>query len=122
MKKMVFYFFIALAIFFPNSNQAHDVKHELGCGIIQRDDTLGGCLLDIENLFVDDFNKIVFDNDTNDSERKKFVSKTVGNTNYSNTAFIPQKFTKIYFPKNLGTKLFFNYRTSLFIFIRVLRL
>ncbi len=117
MKKILICLTIAWAIFLPKSHCAQDVILELGFKTTQKDIDYGQ--LSTENVFFDDCLEDLYEDDSNDSERKKLSS---GTASYTQTSFVAHNFSANAFKTILPTKFFFPFRTSLYLFICVLRL
>jgi hypothetical protein len=119
MKRILFYLYIALAIFFQNSLCAQEVGHKSGFKPAQYEFNFAFFQLSSKTLIFDYCLEDIFEDDSSDSERKKPSS---GKISCYNSSFVAHNFSAHYLKKILPTKLFFSILTSLFIFICVFRL
>jgi hypothetical protein len=121
MKKILYYFIIASALFLTKTVFALDATSKLSFTTTQQVTTVHYCPLSSNSLFFDDIilEEVTDDDESNESERKK---KSSLQNNYSTCSIITQNFPKNEFNKIFPSHLSFPLRTSLFIFICVLRL
>ena len=121
MKKIVFFFYIAIAFLCFNSFSAYSAEKGLHCRTTAHDIAIFDNLTDTENFIFDTYFEDISDDDESDDDNEG-GKKPSEKTSKSNFSFVAN-----YAPANrvinyLPTHFFFPLKTSLFIFIRVLRI
>jgi hypothetical protein len=117
MKNILYNITFAGVLFLVNSLCPHNYLLDFKKN--QVDSSIDYCHSNTENLYFDVCLEDLFEDDSDESEQKKSSSyKTVSH----NASFILNTFSNCTYIKTLPAKLSFLRRTSLFIFIRVLRL
>ena len=119
MKKILFFLSIAFAIFSPNTLCADDTELQSGCKIAEHESAFDCSQSNRDNLFFDIYFEDLSNDDSNDSERKKFSSAKIA---HFNTYILAQNFPNNTFIKVFSTKFLFLRKTPLYIFINVFRL
>lgn len=119
MKKILFYLSIALAIFSLISLCAQDTGLQSGCKIAEHEYTFDCGESNSDKLFFDACLEDLYDDGSNDSEKKKLSSVKIS---HSNTSFSAQIFIDNTYKKVFPTQFLFLRRIPLFIFISVFRL
>ena len=122
MKKVLFIFNIAIALFALNSFSAYGAENGLSCRTLAHD----FAVLDMPSPSNDSVFDVCFediaddDDDSNDDTEGK--KKPLEKTTKSNLSFIPHCFSANRVTRYASTQLYFPLKTSLFIFIGVLRI
>ena len=117
MKKVLFYLGIAAAIFYLNSTRAQDSDLLSGCKIAEQKYSFDCGQSNNDKLIFDICLENLYEDDSNDSEKKKLSS---GNSSAYNTSLVAQNFSYNNLNTVFPTNLFFPNRTPLFILICVL--
>ena len=119
MKKVLFYLGIAAAIFYLNSTRAQDSDLLSGCKIAEQKYSFDCGQSNNDKLIFDICLENLYEDDSNDSEKKKLSS---GNSSAYNTSLVAQNFSYNNLNTVFPTNLFFPNRTPLFILICVFRI